>query len=107
MGYITVITGAIAGFGIYEYFRLKLYALVIELNSSSHYTFSSVDKEGILEVCRRLTAAMTSEAPVNTTVNFNSDKIVFGDHVARDKYEVNDSNIAKMGTFNNNTETPI
>ncbi|WP_160713455.1 DUF6232 family protein [Chitinophaga solisilvae] len=106
-GYITVISGAIAGFGIYEYFRPKLYALIIELSSASNYTFSSVDKEGIFEICRKLTSAMTSETPVNTTVTFNSDKIIFGDHVARDKYEVNNSNIAKMGSFNNNTETPI
>nr|WP_295866376.1 DUF6232 family protein [uncultured Chitinophaga sp.] len=106
MGFIAIITGAIAAFGIYEYFRPKLYALELELNSSSRYTFSSTDERGIYEVHRRLTAAMMSEAPVNTTVTFNSDKIVFGDHVARDKYEVNDSTIGQMGTFNNNTETP-
>lgn len=107
LGFITVISAAFAGFGIYEYFRPKLYSLIIELNSSYYYAFSSVDKEGILEVRRRLTSAMTSETPVNTTVTFNSDKIIFGDHVARDKYEVNDSKIDRMGSFNNNPETPI
>lgn len=106
MGLVTIIAGAIAGYGIYEYFRPRLYALIIELNSSSRYIFSSIDKEGIWAVHRRLNAAMASDTPVNTTVTFNSDKIVFGDHVAHDKYEVNNSTIGKMGTFNNNTETP-
>lgn len=102
LGFISFIAAAIAGYGIYEFFRPKLYALIIELNSSYHHIFSSVDREGIEEVHRRITSAMTSDKPVNTTVNFNSDKIIFGDHVARDKYEVNDSNIDKMGSFNNN-----
>lgn len=102
LGFISFIAAAIAGYGIYEYFRPKLYALIIELNSSYHHIFSSIDKGGIEEIHKRITLAMTSDKPVNTTVNFNSDKIVFGDHVARDKYEVNDSNIDKMGSFNNN-----
>lgn len=107
LGFISFIAAVIAGYGIYEYFRPKLYALIIELNSSYHHTFSSVDREGIAEVYRRINLAMTSEKPINTTVNFNSDKIIFGDHVARDKYEVNDSNIDKMGSFNNNSEMPV
>ncbi|WP_217603727.1 DUF6232 family protein [Chitinophaga sp. GbtcB8] len=102
LGFISFIAAAVAGYGIYEFFRPKLYALIIELNSSYHHIFSSVDRGGIEEVHRRITSAMTSDKPVNTTVNFSSDKIIFGDHVARDKYEVNDSNIDKMGSFNNN-----
>lgn len=102
MLFITIITGLIAAYGIKEYFQPKFYAIKIELTSSSQYTFSSVDKEGILEVRRRLDAAMTSDKPINTTVTFNSDKIIFGDHVARDKYEVNNSKIESLGAFNNN-----
>lgn len=101
-GLISFISALIAGYGIYEYFRPKLYALIIELNSSYHHIFSSVDRDGIQEVYRRISLAMTSDKPVNTTVNFKSDKIIFGDHVARDKYEFNDSNIDKAGSFNNN-----
>jgi hypothetical protein len=55
-------------------------------------------------VHRRISQAMTSDTPVNTTVSFQSDKIIFGDHINGDKYEANNSTIEKMGSFNNNTE---
>ncbi|PWV50384.1 DUF6232 family protein [Chitinophaga sp. S165] len=104
---ITIFVGAIAGYGFYEYFRRKLYAILIELNSSSHYAFSSVDKDGISKVCERLNDAMTSDKPINTTITFHSDKIIFGDHIARDKYEFNNSNIDNAGSFDNNPKSPL
>lgn len=107
LGFISVIAASIAAYGIYEFFRPRLYALVIELNSSYHYMLSSVDKKGIQEVYGRITSAMTSEKPIHTTVNFQSDKIIFGDHVAGDKYEFNDSNINNVGPINNNSELPL
>ncbi|RFM34673.1 DUF6232 family protein [Chitinophaga silvisoli] len=99
-----LVAGAIVGYGIYEYFIPKLYALFIEMNSGSQHVLSSKDKAGIFEVHRRISQAMTSDTPVNTTVTFQSDKIVFGDHINGDKYEANNSTIEKMGSFNNNPE---
>ncbi|SDG78463.1 DUF6232 family protein [Chitinophaga filiformis] len=106
-GIISILAAAIAGYGIYEYFRPKLYALIIELNSSYHYTLSSTDREGILQVRNRITSAMNATEPVNTTVNFNGDKIIFGDHVGRDKYEIHNSKIGKVGSFDNNSEKSL
>jgi hypothetical protein len=102
LGIISVISAAIVCYGIYEYFRPKLYALIIELNSSYYHMLSSVDRNGIEEVYGRITSAMTTEKPVNTIVNFNGDKIIFGDNIERDKYEINNSNIDKAGSFDNN-----
>jgi hypothetical protein len=99
-----LIAAAIIAYGIYEYYIPKLYALVIEMNSGSQHLLSSKDKEGILEVHRRISEAMTSEQPVNTTVNFQSDKITIGDTIHGDKYEVTNSTIGKMGSFENNPE---
>lgn len=99
-----ILTGAILAYGVYKNTRPKLYALLIELNSSYHHVFSSTDQDGIFEIHKEITAAMNNEKPINQTVYFKSDKIIFGDHVARDKYEVNDSTIGNMGSFENNPE---
>lgn len=102
-GFLSLITALIAAYGIYEYFRPKLYALVIELSSAYRYMLSSTDKEGIEIIYAKISEAMGSPRPVNFTANFRSDKIIFGDDIAGDKYEFNDSNIDKAGSFNNNS----
>jgi hypothetical protein len=107
LGFISFISAAIAGYGIYEYFQPKLFALVIELNSSYHHIFSSVDRTGIQEVYKRINSAMTSDKPVNTTVIFKNDQITFGDHISGDKYEFNEATINNAGSFNNNPERPL
>jgi len=46
---------------------------------------------------------MRSDTPVTTTINFHSDKIEFaGDRISGDKYEVSNSTIDKVGSFDNN-----
>ncbi len=102
-GFLSFITALITGYGIYEYFRPKLYGLVIELSSAFHYILSSTDKEGIEKVYGRISEAMRNPKRVSFAADFKPDKIIFGDYIAGDKYEVNDSNIDKMGSFNSNS----
>lgn len=101
--WIAIAAAAIVGYGIYEYFIPKVYGLIIEMNSGSRHILRSKDKNGILEVRRKISEVMISDTPVTTTINFHSDKIEFaGDRISGDKYEVNNSTIDKMGSFDNN-----
>lgn len=94
--FIWLIAATIIGYSVYEYARTKLYALFIEMNSSFKHYVNSKDLNGLKELQNELNEKMISNTSTTSTVYFQGDKIIFGDN-----YEVNNSDIGQMGSFDN------